>query len=157
MMRGDNNRSIDSLWRRISRSDYLVVVVVFFLPPDKLTGLLPVLSPGEQGVPLPKVAAHVTGVAPFTEPVAAAAAAADGEGPQIGCRGLNMRRAFLRGEPEPTGAGRALLRPCLPGGSEVRNVPRGTLSSAMCPPPPSAFTRSKHRPLLRFLRPSVGD
>ncbi|TNM95755.1 hypothetical protein fugu_016838 [Takifugu bimaculatus] len=34
---------------------------------DKLTGLLPVLSPGPQGAPLPKVAAHVTGVAPLTE------------------------------------------------------------------------------------------
>ncbi|CAF95903.1 unnamed protein product [Tetraodon nigroviridis] len=38
---------------------------------DKLTGLPPVRSPGTQGVPLPKVAAHVTGIAPFTEPPAA--------------------------------------------------------------------------------------
>ncbi|XP_036927009.1 tumor necrosis factor ligand superfamily member 10-like [Acanthopagrus latus] len=35
---------------------------------DKLTGVLPVLSPGVQGVPLPKVAAHVTGVSLSTEP-----------------------------------------------------------------------------------------
>lgn len=35
---------------------------------DKLTGVLPVLSPGVRGVPLPKVAAHVTGVSLSTEP-----------------------------------------------------------------------------------------
>lgn len=53
----------------------LKVVLGVFVP-DKLTGLVPVLSPGTQGAPLPKVAAHVTGIAPFTEPPAA-----DGEGP----------------------------------------------------------------------------
>ncbi|XP_030299724.1 tumor necrosis factor ligand superfamily member 10-like [Sparus aurata] len=35
---------------------------------DKLTGVLPVLRPGVRGVPLPKVAAHVTGVSSSTEP-----------------------------------------------------------------------------------------
>ncbi|XP_073340122.1 tumor necrosis factor ligand superfamily member 10-like [Pagrus major] len=35
---------------------------------DKLTGVLPVLDPGVRGVPLPKVAAHVTGVSSSTEP-----------------------------------------------------------------------------------------
>ncbi|KAI3367536.1 hypothetical protein L3Q82_026391 [Scortum barcoo] len=35
---------------------------------DKLTGTLPVLSPGVRGVPLPKVAAHVTGVGSSAEP-----------------------------------------------------------------------------------------
>ncbi|XP_076604007.1 tumor necrosis factor ligand superfamily member 10-like [Chaetodon auriga] len=35
---------------------------------DKLTGVLPDLRPGVQGDPLPKVAAHVTGVASSTEP-----------------------------------------------------------------------------------------
>ncbi|XP_008278329.1 tumor necrosis factor ligand superfamily member 10 isoform X2 [Stegastes partitus] len=38
---------------------------------NKLTGMLPVLSPGVRGVPLPKVAAHVTGVVSSTEPPAA--------------------------------------------------------------------------------------
>ncbi|XP_041809535.1 tumor necrosis factor ligand superfamily member 10-like [Chelmon rostratus] len=38
---------------------------------DKLTGVLPVLSPGPRGVPLPKVAAHVTGIVSSTEPPAA--------------------------------------------------------------------------------------
>lgn len=71
VMRGDDNPSIDSLSPRISH-----LKIMFFSPPDKLTGLLPVLSPGPQGAPLPKVAAHVTGVAPLTElPVA------DGEDP----------------------------------------------------------------------------
>lgn len=42
--------------------------------PDKLTGVLPILSPG--GVPLPKVAAHVTGVTSSAEPPTA-----DGEDP----------------------------------------------------------------------------
>lgn len=37
---------------------------------DKLTGVLPVLRPGVRGVPLPKVAAHVTGVSSSTEPPA---------------------------------------------------------------------------------------
>lgn len=52
--------------------------LVYFLPPppDKLTGLLPVLGPGPQGAPLPKVAAHVTGVAPLAE-----LPPADGENP----------------------------------------------------------------------------
>ncbi|XP_070835635.1 tumor necrosis factor ligand superfamily member 10-like [Chaetodon trifascialis] len=35
---------------------------------DKLTGVLPDLRPGVRGDPLPKVAAHVTGVASSTEP-----------------------------------------------------------------------------------------
>ncbi|XP_044023076.1 tumor necrosis factor ligand superfamily member 10-like [Siniperca chuatsi] len=35
---------------------------------DKLTGVMPILSPGVRGVPLPKVAAHVTGVTSSTEP-----------------------------------------------------------------------------------------
>lgn len=35
---------------------------------NKLTGMLPVLNPGVRGVPLPKVAAHVTGVVSSTEP-----------------------------------------------------------------------------------------
>lgn len=66
VMRGDDNPSIDSLPRRISPLENHA-----FFPPDKLTGLLPVLSPGPQEAPLPKVAAHVTGVAPLTElPVA---------------------------------------------------------------------------------------
>ncbi|XP_056867417.1 tumor necrosis factor ligand superfamily member 10-like [Takifugu flavidus] len=63
---------------------------------DKLTGLLPVLSPGPQGAPLPKVAAHVTGVAPLTEqPVADGARAGRGYlGERIGAwegqRGLSF-------------------------------------------------------------------
>lgn len=44
---------------------------------DKLTGVLPFLSPGVRGVPLPKVAAHVTGVISSTEPPTA-----DGEDPR---------------------------------------------------------------------------
>ncbi|XP_067469878.1 tumor necrosis factor ligand superfamily member 10-like [Thunnus thynnus] len=35
---------------------------------NKLTGVLPILNPGVPGVPLPKVAAHVTGVVSSTEP-----------------------------------------------------------------------------------------
>ncbi|XP_041667894.1 tumor necrosis factor ligand superfamily member 10-like [Cheilinus undulatus] len=35
---------------------------------DKLTGVMPILSPGIRGVPLPKVAAHVTGVLSSTGP-----------------------------------------------------------------------------------------
>ncbi|XP_068558472.1 tumor necrosis factor ligand superfamily member 10-like [Cebidichthys violaceus] len=35
---------------------------------NKMTGVLPFLSPGVRGVPLPKVAAHVTGVISSTEP-----------------------------------------------------------------------------------------
>ncbi|KAM6917674.1 tumor necrosis factor ligand superfamily member 10-like isoform 2-T2 [Lycodopsis pacificus] len=35
---------------------------------NKMTGELPFLSPGVRGVPLPKVAAHVTGVVSSTEP-----------------------------------------------------------------------------------------
>ncbi|XP_075964084.1 tumor necrosis factor ligand superfamily member 10-like [Anarhichas minor] len=35
---------------------------------NKMTGVLPFLSPGVRGVPLPKVAAHVTGVVSSTEP-----------------------------------------------------------------------------------------
>uniref|UniRef100_A0A3Q2TIT9 Tumor necrosis factor ligand superfamily member 10 n=1 Tax=Fundulus heteroclitus TaxID=8078 RepID=A0A3Q2TIT9_FUNHE len=42
---------------------------------NKLTGVLPILGPGVRGVPLPKVAAHVTGVASSTKAPAAAAAA----------------------------------------------------------------------------------
>ncbi|KAF7662993.1 hypothetical protein LDENG_00221320 [Lucifuga dentata] len=38
---------------------------------NKLTGVLPVLSPGVRGVPLPKVAAHVTAVVSSAEPSAA--------------------------------------------------------------------------------------
>lgn len=38
---------------------------------DKLTGVLPVLSPGVRGVPLPQVAAHVTAVVSSAEPPAA--------------------------------------------------------------------------------------
>lgn len=38
---------------------------------DKLTGVLPFLSPGVRGVPVPKVAAHVTGVMSSTEPTTA--------------------------------------------------------------------------------------
>ncbi|XP_045918693.1 tumor necrosis factor ligand superfamily member 10-like [Micropterus dolomieu] len=34
---------------------------------DKVTGVMPILSPGVRGVPLPKVAAHVTGVTSSTE------------------------------------------------------------------------------------------
>lgn len=45
-----------------------MVVCVFI---DKLTGVMPVLSPGVRGVPLPKVAAHVTGVISSAEPPAA--------------------------------------------------------------------------------------
>lgn len=57
---------------------------------DKLTAALPVLRPGEQGVPLPKVAAHVTGVAvsSFTEPPTA-----DGEDVLMECRKTNMKPA----------------------------------------------------------------
>uniref|UniRef100_A0A673BCU7 Tumor necrosis factor ligand superfamily member 10 n=1 Tax=Sphaeramia orbicularis TaxID=375764 RepID=A0A673BCU7_9TELE len=36
----------------------------------ELTGVMPILSPGVPGVPLPKVAAHVTGVVSSTEPPA---------------------------------------------------------------------------------------
>ncbi|NP_001233230.1 tumor necrosis factor ligand superfamily member 10 [Takifugu rubripes] len=63
---------------------------------DKLTGLLPVLSPGPQGAPLPKVAAHVTGVALLTElPVVDGARAGRGYlGERIGAwegqRGLSF-------------------------------------------------------------------
>ncbi|XP_076013413.1 tumor necrosis factor ligand superfamily member 10-like isoform X2 [Genypterus blacodes] len=39
---------------------------------NKLTGVLPVLGPGVRGVPLPKVAAHVTAVVSSAEPPAAA-------------------------------------------------------------------------------------
>ncbi|XP_015230739.1 PREDICTED: tumor necrosis factor ligand superfamily member 10 isoform X3 [Cyprinodon variegatus] len=39
---------------------------------DKLTGVLPILGPGVRGVPLPKVAAHVTGVASLPKSPAAA-------------------------------------------------------------------------------------
>ncbi|KAM9340997.1 tumor necrosis factor ligand superfamily member 10-like [Symphorus nematophorus] len=35
---------------------------------DKLTGVLPVLNPAVRGVPLPKVAAHVTGVSSSADP-----------------------------------------------------------------------------------------
>lgn len=52
------------------------VCVCFFFFTDKLTGVLPILRPGVQGVPHPKVAAHVTGVGSFAEPPAA-----DGEDP----------------------------------------------------------------------------
>lgn len=38
---------------------------------DKLTGALPVLTPGVREVPLPKVAAHVIGVVSSAEPPAA--------------------------------------------------------------------------------------
>uniref|UniRef100_A0A673BC90 Tumor necrosis factor ligand superfamily member 10 n=1 Tax=Sphaeramia orbicularis TaxID=375764 RepID=A0A673BC90_9TELE len=37
---------------------------------NELTGVMPILSPGVPGVPLPKVAAHVTGVVSSTEPPA---------------------------------------------------------------------------------------
>ncbi|XP_047467700.1 tumor necrosis factor ligand superfamily member 10-like isoform X2 [Mugil cephalus] len=53
---------------------------------NKLTGALPVLTPGVRGVPLPKVAAHVTGVASSTEPPAA-----ENEGSQ-GSRGYMGER-----------------------------------------------------------------
>lgn len=78
--------------------------------PDKLTGLLPVLSPGTQGAPLPKVAAHVTGIAPFTEPPAA-----DGEGPLMSYRVKHL--GFLQKGMVADGARYAsvLLRPCLLG------------------------------------------
>ncbi|XP_038148302.1 tumor necrosis factor ligand superfamily member 10-like isoform X1 [Cyprinodon tularosa] len=39
---------------------------------NKLTGVLPILGPGVRGVPLPKVAAHVTGVASLPRSPAAA-------------------------------------------------------------------------------------
>ncbi|XP_041828882.1 tumor necrosis factor ligand superfamily member 10-like isoform X2 [Melanotaenia boesemani] len=38
---------------------------------NKLTGVLPMLRPGVRGVPLPKVAAHVTGVSSSTNPPSA--------------------------------------------------------------------------------------
>ncbi|XP_071390709.1 tumor necrosis factor ligand superfamily member 10-like [Centroberyx affinis] len=38
---------------------------------NKLTGVLPILTPEVRGVPLPKVAAHVTGIASSREPPAA--------------------------------------------------------------------------------------
>ncbi|XP_078145753.1 tumor necrosis factor ligand superfamily member 10-like [Centroberyx gerrardi] len=38
---------------------------------NKLTGVLPILTPGVRSVPLPKVAAHVTGIASSREPPAA--------------------------------------------------------------------------------------
>ncbi|XP_014888461.1 tumor necrosis factor ligand superfamily member 10-like [Poecilia latipinna] len=38
---------------------------------NKLTGVLPILGPGVRGVPLPKVAAHVTGVASSSKAPAA--------------------------------------------------------------------------------------
>lgn len=56
---------------------------------DKLTASLPVLRPGEQGVPLPKVAAHVTGVgvSSFTE-----RPTADGEDVLMEYRKTNIKR-----------------------------------------------------------------
>lgn len=55
---------------------------------DKLTAALPVLRPGEQAVPLPKVAAHVTGVgvSSFTEPPSA-----DGEDVLMEHRETNIK------------------------------------------------------------------
>lgn len=77
VMRGDNNSSIDSLSPSLRISHSKIIVFIFSPPPpDKLTGLLPVLGPGPQGAPLPKVAAHVTGVAPLAE-----LPPADGENP----------------------------------------------------------------------------
>lgn len=70
-MRGDNNPPIKITLTENFPLNYLGIFV-----PDKLTGLLPVLSAGTQEVPLPKVAAHVTGIAPVPEPPLA-----DGEGP----------------------------------------------------------------------------
>lgn len=77
VMRGDNNPSVYEFIHSLTPAENFPLQNhpgVFV--PDKLTGLLPVLSPGAQGAPLPKVAAHVTGMAPFTGPPAA-----DGEGP----------------------------------------------------------------------------
>lgn len=56
-------------------SPFVIVLIVHFK--DKLTAELPVLRSQEEGAPLPKVAAHVTGggVGSFTEPPPA-----DGEG-----------------------------------------------------------------------------
>lgn len=51
---------------------------MWFFFTDKLTGVLPILRPGVQRVPLPKVAAHVTGVGSFAEPPTA-----DGEDPEM--------------------------------------------------------------------------
>lgn len=55
---------------------------------DKLTAALPMLRPGEQAVPLPKVAAHVTGVgvSSFTEPPSA-----DGEDVLMEHRETNIK------------------------------------------------------------------
>lgn len=110
VMRGDSDPSIDSLSRRISH-----LKIMFVSPPDKLTGLLPVLSP------LPKVAAHVTGVAPFTElPVA------DGEDPLA-----RSRVKYLVSLSSPPGADGWLPQCCfaLFSGPEVRNVPQGPLTT----------------------------
>lgn len=73
-MRGENNASIDyQLLLKAVFFPHNALCVVFT---DKLTGVLSVLRPGVQGVPLPKVAAHVTGVSSFAEPPTA-----DGEAP----------------------------------------------------------------------------
>lgn len=76
-MRGENNASVDYqlllIGVSMSFSTKKSPVCVFT---DKLTGALPVLSPEVRGVPLPKVAAHVTGVVSSTEPPTA-----DGEDP----------------------------------------------------------------------------
>lgn len=44
-----------------------VLFLSVWISADKLTGVLPMLGPGVHVVPLPKVAAHVTGVASSTK------------------------------------------------------------------------------------------
>ncbi|XP_054470000.1 tumor necrosis factor ligand superfamily member 10-like isoform X2 [Anoplopoma fimbria] len=53
---------------------------------NKMTGVLPFLNPGDRGVPLPKVAAHVTGVVSSAEPPTA-----DGQRSSRGYLGERIR------------------------------------------------------------------
>lgn len=67
-MRGQNNPSVDSVATDSALFPLKKKSCVFT---EKLTGVLPILSPGAQGAPLPKVAAHVTGVGSLAGPPAA--------------------------------------------------------------------------------------